>query len=230
MKEVSEQPMVSSNIVTMPTPRKKHPSDDELEMYVLGRLDEVHTAPVEEHLLVCEPCRERLQEIEEYAVAMRHALVELDVEAGQKEETPWPSRLKNWFAVPMPVWAGAAAALIVLVVFLPVWRSGGERYEAELQAMRGEASAATQQVPADRMLDLRIDVTGLPVSDSYRVEIADAGGQIVLEATSPRTGDALLLSTEQGFERGQYWVRVCELPTSNSATGDLLREFSLRVQ
>lgn len=217
--------MLSSNIVKMPTPSDSHPSDDEMELYVLGRLGEVHAAPVEEHLLVCETCRQRLEEMEEYAIAMRQALVEMNTEAGAVEKKPWVQRISGWFTMPMPAWAGAAAVLLVITAFLPVWRSGGERYEAELQAMRGEAATA-QQVPADRMLDLHIDVTGLPVLDSYRVEIAEASGQTIVETTLTREGDSLLLSTEQGLDNGQHWARVYA-PAPNGA---LLREFSLRVR
>jgi hypothetical protein len=41
-----------------------HPSDEVLEKYSLDRLPESNLAAVEEHLLVCDQCRARLQEIE----------------------------------------------------------------------------------------------------------------------------------------------------------------------
>jgi anti-sigma factor RsiW len=40
--------------------------DDDLELYAIERLPESNTAPVEEHLLVCEECRARLAAWEEY--------------------------------------------------------------------------------------------------------------------------------------------------------------------
>jgi anti-sigma factor RsiW len=51
----------------------RHISDDDLELYALGRLDESDAAPVEEHLLTCAECRERLAQWDEYARAMRAA-------------------------------------------------------------------------------------------------------------------------------------------------------------
>jgi anti-sigma factor ChrR (cupin superfamily) len=38
----------------------EHPSDGLLERYSMGRLTEAETAPLEEHLLICEECRNRL--------------------------------------------------------------------------------------------------------------------------------------------------------------------------
>ncbi len=51
-----------------------HIPEDDLELYALDRLADDKAAPVEEHLLVCEQCRERLSGLDEYVKAMRAAL------------------------------------------------------------------------------------------------------------------------------------------------------------
>lgn len=51
-----------------------HIDDDALEAYSLGRLGDAESAPVEEHLLVCAECRERLAGWDEYITAMRRAM------------------------------------------------------------------------------------------------------------------------------------------------------------
>jgi anti-sigma factor RsiW len=51
-----------------------HSSDDLLERYAMGRLLESELAPVEEHLLICEDCRNRLAEIDADIAAIREAL------------------------------------------------------------------------------------------------------------------------------------------------------------
>ena len=51
----------------------RHINADSLEIYALGRLAESDGVPVEEHLLVCEQCRERLAGWDEYVGAMRSA-------------------------------------------------------------------------------------------------------------------------------------------------------------
>jgi anti-sigma factor RsiW len=52
-----------------------HITDEDLELYALDRLAEAAAAPVEEHLLVCAECRDRLVEWDEYIRAMRAAMV-----------------------------------------------------------------------------------------------------------------------------------------------------------
>jgi anti-sigma factor RsiW len=51
-----------------------HICEDDLECYALGRLPEAQQAPLEEHLLVCADCRDRLDEWNDYTRAMRAAL------------------------------------------------------------------------------------------------------------------------------------------------------------
>jgi anti-sigma factor RsiW len=51
-----------------------HISGDDLELYAMERLPESDTAPVEEHLLVCEECRVRLAEWDGYVRAMRSVI------------------------------------------------------------------------------------------------------------------------------------------------------------
>ena len=50
-----------------------HISDDDLERYAIGTLPETELAPLEEHLLICSDCRDRLEATERYVVAMRAA-------------------------------------------------------------------------------------------------------------------------------------------------------------
>ena len=40
----------------------KHGTEEQLERYVLGQLPESEIVPLEEHLLLCEVCREKLDE------------------------------------------------------------------------------------------------------------------------------------------------------------------------
>jgi hypothetical protein len=54
-----------------------HPADDLLELYSLDRLTGPRLARVEEHLLVCERCRERLIEIDGLVGTVRSVLREL---------------------------------------------------------------------------------------------------------------------------------------------------------
>ncbi|MCX6626318.1 MAG: hypothetical protein NTW28_01625 [Candidatus Solibacter sp.] len=50
-----------------------HIADHDLEAYSLRRLADPETVPVEEHLLVCDYCQDRLAEWDLYCRAMRAA-------------------------------------------------------------------------------------------------------------------------------------------------------------
>ena len=52
-----------------------HIPEEELELYAVSRdFAEGRLAAIEEHLLVCHVCQDRLQELDEYISAMRTAL------------------------------------------------------------------------------------------------------------------------------------------------------------
>ena len=52
----------------------RHINEDDLELFALDRLAEADAVPVNEHLLICQECREQLTECDEYLVAIRAAL------------------------------------------------------------------------------------------------------------------------------------------------------------
>jgi len=51
----------------------KHISEDDLELYAVGALSELVAERLEEHLLGCSKCQERLETMDEYVRAMRMA-------------------------------------------------------------------------------------------------------------------------------------------------------------
>jgi hypothetical protein len=50
-----------------------HGTDDQLELYALDWLPDSALPQLEEHLLICAACRERLDEIGAFALGMREA-------------------------------------------------------------------------------------------------------------------------------------------------------------
>ena len=64
-------------ICTIPAADKitvEHPSDDLLERYSMSRLTEAEMAPLKEHLLICEKCRDRAVQMDLNQAAIREAL------------------------------------------------------------------------------------------------------------------------------------------------------------
>jgi len=57
-------------------------SEETLELYALGRTGRALTARVEEHLLLCGECRQRLEELDEEVQAIRTALSEHECQCG----------------------------------------------------------------------------------------------------------------------------------------------------
>jgi anti-sigma factor RsiW len=52
----------------------RHIDDDDLERYVLDQLSEDAAAPIDEHLVVCQECQDRLAQTDQRVQAMRTAL------------------------------------------------------------------------------------------------------------------------------------------------------------
>ena len=57
----------------MPLDDNRHADDETLEKYSLGTLAESETAALEQHLLICSACRERLAETDAYVQGMQAA-------------------------------------------------------------------------------------------------------------------------------------------------------------
>ena len=63
--------------------KRGHATEEALEQYALGRLSDADAAPVEEHLLVCSLCQDRLQVTDAFIRALRAAVESR--RTGQKE-------------------------------------------------------------------------------------------------------------------------------------------------
>ena len=55
----------------------RHLNEEAAEKYSLGNLSARKVAEIEEHLLICEPCRQAVAASDDYVAAMREAAVKL---------------------------------------------------------------------------------------------------------------------------------------------------------
>jgi hypothetical protein len=221
--------MSSTNVIVMSAPFGSHPTDEVMERYSLGRLSQAKAALLEEHILVCGVCQERLREIDEFVLAMHKALTENEKtsRAGAEQQIPLFSRLLQ---LPKPAWAGAFAT-VALVVLLFSWpQRSGSPYELRLLSLRGADAAVMATAPTGRPLILEIDLTGLPPNSACQVEIADSLGRGVWQSASQPAEGSITVSVDRTLKPGQYWVRIYEPAAASGARGELLREFGLRVQ
>jgi hypothetical protein len=195
-----------------------HLQAEELELYCLGGLTEVRCARLEEHLLLCEICRDRLTETESYVAVMRQASRQWSAE---HVEAPAAAviAIRPW----RESWPGRLAPMLVaalLVVCAAVWFGRHSRVPAppfaiELTEVRG---AAPGPAPAGYPLLLELDLTGLSEGRPFAGEVVDASGRRVAEF--PVGAPALL----KALAPGGYFVRIYK------SSGELLREYALTVK
>ena|ERR1017187_6241999 len=196
-----------------------HVTEEDLEQYCLGGLTEVRCARLEEHLLLCGTCRDRLTETENFVGAMRQASRQLSEEP-VKGRAAGVVASRTW----RQSWPGQLAPMLIaalLLVCAAVWFSRHSSVPAplpfavELTAVRG---AAPGQVPAGRPLLLELDLTGLSDGHPFAGEVVDASGARVAEF--PVSASVRL----QALPPGSYFVRIY------NSSAELLREYALTVK
>ena len=177
-----------------------HLEEEEIERYSLAASPECELSRVEEHLLLCSSCRQKVEASDRYVHSMRRAATQIRAEE---------KRAPRWTGMALLL----AAAMILASVLLIRGRAPAP-FAVSLAATRGVAPTA--HAPAGVPLALHLDVAGLPASASYRVEMVDGNGKQVWHGNFPG-GPAKALAS------GIYFVRLY------SPTGDLLREYGLEI-
>jgi hypothetical protein len=191
----------------------RHLDAEDLERYSMGTSSVEQTRLIEEHVLTCEACQDRLRETDNYLLAMRMASQQLRRDERAAVGREW--RFPTWF----PALAAVACGLLLVVVTPRFVRSPGPAVAVSLTALRGNGDA--NSAPARRELLLHPDLTGLAEGSSYRLEIVDLTGRPVRQGTLVRAQNAVKVP---GLSAGLYFVRVY-LPG-----GELLREYGLQIK
>src|SRR6266404_1145335 len=87
----------------------RHMEEDEVERYSMQEMSDVESGPFEEHLLICEVCRNRVQEADIYVSAMQCA-------GTQARGAPPKRAVWSWsFGA---AWAVAVALVVLAASFL----------------------------------------------------------------------------------------------------------------
>jgi hypothetical protein len=193
-----------------------HVDEEEIERYSMGAMPEADVALFEEHLLICEPCQQRLAQTDVYVAAMREASARLRT-GPLKRRLPW-LRLPRL----VPALAGMAVAIVAAGLWLSRLDMGqAHPFAVDLAATRGAVIEA--KAPADRWLLLRLDLANLPASPGYRLEMVDRSGNRVWQDTMTARGSQAGVKVP-GMPPGVYFVRVYRPP------GELLREYGFEVE
>ena len=194
----------------------RHMDEDEIESYSMGAVSEEESARFDEHLLICESCQNRVTRSDGYIAAMQGASWRMRRQPPEPEPSRWLfPRLIPFFAV------AGLVALVAIAGLRPWARVAAPIFAVSLEATRGAGIDA--RAPAGRALLLNLELAGLPVQASYRVETVDRLGTVVWKGTVPAQ-DSRAAAALPGMSAGVYFVRVY------SSAGELLREYGLDVQ
>lgn len=191
----------------------RHLDIEDLESYAMGTGSVENAVVIEEQLLICGECRDRLQEADEYVLAMQMASRQLLQNERPVERRQW--RFAIWF----PAAVVFCSLLLAVVWELHPVASDAPPIAVSLTALRnrGDGNVA----PEGRELLLHPDLIGLAGSPAYRLEIVDLTGHTVRQSSFARAQQSVRLA---GLGAGQYFVRVY-LPG-----GELLREYGLDIR
>ena len=199
-----------------------HQTDEQLELYALGRLPEPWVAEVEEHLLVCVACQERVDDLAAYAFAMRQAI---SAEPAQPHSWfSWFPQLwfQSWFERPwlktgaIACAGGVAAILLAGTLYLQSVPHLAPLASLQLTAVRGAMPAVTPARETD------ITLADAPSGAALRAEVVDAAGSMVWNGSIETQTHRIALARE--LAPGNYFVRLFD------DGGKLLHEYGFQVR
>jgi hypothetical protein len=196
-----------------------HIDDETIDRYALGKLTEDELAPVEEHLLICHACQDKLDAADGFVSAFRAAAPLATAEVAARD--PWYRRLFN---VPKVAWVPALAAMVVLAIVVQTRPSLDRTQVVELRTYRGAEAAS--EVESGSLLQLRLGTEGLKDRQPYRVEIVDSRGTKIWYGVVAWTEGVASVHVPKLLGAGQYWVRLYEVPPDS----ELVREYGLKVR
>jgi hypothetical protein len=194
----------------------RHIDPEDLESYSRQRTSDEDKSRIEEHLLVCENCRNELDRVDSYLAAIRSS-AKLQPRI---EFQPRPA-IRPWWNTRWLVPAFAAFALIVVGIVTISRSATNSLPPLALTLTTSRGAELGPAVPAGRSLSLTPDLTGLPENSQYRLEIVDENGSKTWESRYTAGQGAAAVP---GQRVGPHFVRIY------ASGGELLREYGLDVK
>jgi hypothetical protein len=187
--------------------RDYHLRDEDFESFSMGTLSGDQLDRVEQHLLICQPCRQRVQESDAFVAAIKQAATRL--------RAPKP---RFWgFRRLVPVLAAAGLAVFIFLLWTGSRRFVGLPAVATVALDTTRGADLMTRAPAERRLSLKPSLAGLPAFRIYRLEVVDEAGAYFWQGSYPG-------AVVGPLEPGLYFVRIY------SPAGKLLREYGLQVE
>lgn len=197
------------------TPALAHLSEETMDLYACGRLSGGALDLAEEHLLICDACRERQQEADTFYRTLKKSPSFQQSRPGTE-----PRWYRSWSRIPLGWWWAPALAALALVLAVSLPRGANpEPVELQLRAQRGGSGEAAGT--AGRPLILRLDLSGVEARGELRAEMVNEDGSL-REGMAVKRENGLAVARAGAAPPGVYWIR---LYTGNQ----LLREYALPI-
>jgi hypothetical protein len=195
----------------------QHIEETLIDQYAMGILDEESSAKVEEHVLFCEFCQNRLRETDEFLAMFRPAAIPMEDFPVRRRVTTWP--VQRW------IWSGVAFVIAVfLIAFATInfQRPTLSPAIVVMQSVRGPEAGA--KVAFNKPTRLVFDLA-LPNEASYEIDIVDTTGRQILQSVADRYDGHPTILIEK-LKRGSYWARVFD----KQRQMELIAEYSLTAE
>jgi hypothetical protein len=201
---------------------RSHLSEEQLEQYVQGQLHSSEVIPLEEHLMICVVCQEKLDEVENVTVGFKEALAELPKPVQQAETA------RGWFAgdwfdfLRRPAFSmalGFATLILVVAIFSNTGTKFAPSASLVLTGVRGEMP---QAVPA-RQFELTLKDSPTD-GGPFRVEVVNAVGASVWSGLAVAAPTGVQITEPRRLDAGDYFVRLF------NSDGKLLDEYGFRLR
>lgn len=211
-------------------------ADHELEEFLFNRLSGVTREVIEEHLLACAHCQDRVEAEEAYQQAFKDAARKAEAEDFKRAMSGEPverksgrrqSLLAGWSSLfgKRTVLGVAGAGVVTAGLFYSQFsRRPGAEATVELSLARGGGEAGVG-APADSALRLSVDVAELPPLPLWKVDVVNATGGMEQTSEVTAVGGRLNWQLKDGLPAGRHWVRL-----RDPRNGSLAREFGLVVR
>jgi hypothetical protein len=205
-----------------------HADEEVLERYAMGTLSGPEAETLEEHLLICPACQERLTGIDDYLRAARVAASLLRAE----RDSWWPLSLSCIpVLIPRSTAAWVTAAIVIVAILIPVLSrlqrsSAAPPVAVLLQAVRGPGPAGAARAPRNRALILQADLSGLRPEFPCELEVVTDRGDRVLRSSATGDKEGVEVRLPAGLKAGQYWIRLYGAASAKAP----IREYSLRAE
>lgn len=187
----------------------------------MGTLAEPALAELEEHLLICAHCQQRLADTYAYVAAMRSAAGGLD-QRDESRKMFW-TRASGLLTFRRLGWAMAIIGLVLAGTALRLFLSPSQSRQPVAILLETSRGSELQRAPAGRPLDLSLDVRGLPAFPNYQMEMVDAGGR-VLDTSAVGMQGKLTTRISKRLRPGSYFIRLY------APSRELLREYGLQIE